>query len=162
MHAGFGPGVSLLGSRTVPASATTTYESHMENFILFTDVHLVSLPVAKLDEASVSWSSQWVERQETNWNTPAPGRQDGMGAEGRKGPSKRHQLERGSDLRRDRPGNRNSYSPQKGPGGQRLWGVTKLEGSVDQNNEVKRGVSSHVPWDHPEGSGDPSRKERSG
>lgn len=50
----------------------------------------------------------------------------------------------------------------KVPGGQRLCGVTKLEGSVGQNNEVKRGVSSHVPWGHPDGSGDPSREERSG
>lgn len=47
---------------------------------------------------------------------------------------------------------------RKVPGGQRLWGVTKLEGSVGQNNEVKRGVSSHVPWGHPDRSGDPSRE----
>lgn len=98
--------------------------------------------------------------RETNWDTPAPGRQDGMGAEGRKCPSKGHHLERGSDLRRDPPGNRNSDSPQKGSRGQRLWGVTKLEGSVGQNNEVKRGVSSHVPWGHPDALG--TLAERSG
>lgn len=49
-------------------------------------------------------------------------------------------MERSSDLRRDPPGN--SYKPQKGPRGQRRWGATKLEGSVGQNKEVKRGVRS--------------------
>lgn len=76
MHAGVGPGVCLLGPRTVPAPATMAYESPMESSILSTDVHHVPLPVAKLDEASVSRRSQWVERNQLEH---ASSRQAGWG-----------------------------------------------------------------------------------